>query len=139
MKRLPAPSTATPDGAATCALIAGPPSPKKALWQSGGSNAGRPPQLPTIVMIDPSEDTLLIRCLLPSAPSATSKFPLLSTSRLRGPPRKVLVAVVPSAPHGGCIGTREQGRPATVVMAPPGEIFLINCQVHQPSVSASLT
>src|SRR5215469_17196097 len=103
MKRLPAPSTATPDGAANCALTAGPPSPKKALWQSGRSNAGGPPQLPTIVIIDPSEDTLLIRCLLPSPPSATSKFPVLSTAKPRGPPKKVLVAVVPSAPQGGGI------------------------------------
>ena len=71
MNRLPAPSTATPSGQFSCALVAGPPLPEK---------PGVP--LPATVAMMPLGKTLRMR-LLPV--SAINRLPVLSTATAAGP------------------------------------------------------
>ena len=98
MKRLPAPSSATPLGPLKLALVAGLPSPLNL----------RVPLPATVVMI-PEGSTLRMRWL---ARSAMKKLPLPSTATPLGKAKPALVAGAPSPLKP------EMPLPATVVMMP---------------------
>src|SRR5438132_666514 len=106
MNRLPAVSTATPDGAPSLALVAGPPSPEKSAYTP----------LPATVEMIPPGVTLRIRLV---SLSAMNRFPAASTETPDGVASQALVAGPPSPENPAC------PFPATVVIVPLGVTFRI--------------
>src|SRR5213592_3732189 len=111
MKRLPAPSRATPVGKLSLAAVAGPPSPAKSQ---------APPVPATVLIVPVAAPTLRI-----------TQFPWSTTNRSPEPPRttsagKLSSATVAAPPSPPKDAVAELSFPADVVLGGSGDLFVVD-------------